>query len=89
VRAAVDIGPKVGVKVNGVSRIPGGLTDAVVNEVKNVAPLSYTSQLHDIAQFAKDSGREFNLYVRPGAQLSKPLLKARGAGNVIIHEIPF
>lgn len=89
VRAAVDIGPKVGIKVNGVSRIPDGLTDTAVNEVKNVASLSYTSQLRDFAQFAKDTGREFNLYVRPGAKLSEPLLKAREAGDVIIHEIPF
>lgn len=89
VRAAVDIGPKAGIRVNGVSRIPDGLTDTAVNEVKNVASLSYTSQLRDFAQFAKDTGREFNLYVRPGAKLSEPLLKAREAGDVIIHEIPF
>jgi len=88
VRAAVDIGKKVGINVNGVSRIPDGLTDTAVNEVKNVASLSFTAQLRDFAQFAKDTGREFNLYVRPGAELSVPLRNAEASGLVNIMEIP-
>lgn len=76
VRAVVDIGPKVGISVNGVSRIPDGLTASAVNEVKNVASLSYTSQLRDFAQYAKDTGRQFNLFVRPDTKLSAPLMEA-------------
>ncbi|MEX1827894.1 putative toxin [Luteibacter sp. CQ10] len=89
VRAAVDIGPKEGIVVNGVNRIPDGLTTYVLSEVKNVASLSYTAQLRDFAQFAKSTGRGFHLYVRPGTKLSGPLLKARDAGDIVIKEIPF
>ncbi|URX61664.1 wall-associated protein [Luteibacter anthropi] len=89
VRAAFDIGKKEEIVVNGVKRIPDGITDTTINEVKNVASLSYTSQLRDYAQFAKDTGREFNLFVRPGAKLTGTLEKAAAAGDINIHEIPF
>jgi len=57
--------------------------------VKNVGSLSYTQQLRDYAQFAGETGLRFDLYVRPGARLSGPLLDAQAAGAVNILEIPF
>ena len=70
-------------------RIPDGLTSAVLSEVKNVQSLSYTQQLRDFSAYASDKGLRFDLYVRPGACLSRPLLNARASGQVNILEIPF
>jgi hypothetical protein len=89
VRAAVDIGPATRITVNGATRIPDGLTASVLSEVKNVGSLSYTQQLRDFAAFAQQTGRRFDLYVRPGTQLSGPLLDAEARGLVNILEIPF
>ena len=89
VREAVDIGPKVAIDVAGRTRIPDGLANGVLSEVKNVGSLSYTQQLRDFAQYAQQNGFRFDLYVRPGAQLSGPLLEARAAGQLNILPIPF
>jgi RHS repeat-associated protein len=88
VRAAVDIGPKESFKIAGRTRIPDGMTESVLSEVKNVKALSYTQQLRDYAQYAASTGREFNLYVRPGAKLSAPLRAAESSGAINILEIP-
>lgn len=88
VRAVVDIGPKESFQIAGRTRIPDGLTSSILSEVKNVKALSYTQQLRDYAAFAQDSGRQFNLYVRPGTTLSGPLRAAEASGAVNILEIP-
>lgn len=89
-RAAYDIGPREAIKIGGRTRIPDGINwDAkTLAEVKNVQSLSYTSQLRDYAAYARQEGLTFNLYVRPGAKLSQPLLDARAAKHVNILEIP-
>ena len=46
----------------------------MLSEFKNVSKLSLTKQLRDYAAIAEKSGRTFELYVREGAQLTKPLL---------------
>jgi nucleotide-binding universal stress UspA family protein len=89
VRALHDIGPSQSIKIGDRTRFPDGLTPTTLSEVKNVQSLSYTSQLRDYAAFARQEGLTFNLYVRPGAHLSRPLLDARAAGHVNILEIPF
>jgi RHS repeat-associated protein len=89
VRAAVDIGPKTAINIAGRTRIPDGLTNTVLSEVKNVKSLSFTQQLRDFSQYAGQKGLQFNLYVRPGAQLSGPLLDAEASGALNILEIPF
>jgi hypothetical protein len=91
VRAAVDIGLPRFIRINGRFRIPDGLNRAAgtLNEVKNTASLSFTRQLRDFADFARANGLQFNLFVRPGARLSRPLMEARDAGVVVIQEIPF
>jgi hypothetical protein len=88
VRGAYDIGPKATRVINGRTRIFDGLTDDAVSEVKNVARLSYTRQLRDSAEYASANNLRFDLYVRPGARLSGPLLDARAAGRINIQEIP-
>lgn len=85
---AYDIGEKVPIRVGGRGRIPDGLTPSTLSEVKNVGSLSYTRQLRDFEQYAQQTGRSFDLYVRPGARLSGPLLDARTAGRINIREIP-
>lgn len=88
VRAAYEIGPKVRITVGGRGRVPDGLTDTTLSEVKNVASLSYTRQLRDFAAYARANNLRFDLYVRSGARLSGPLLDARAAGRINIREIP-
>jgi hypothetical protein len=87
VRAANDIGSKVQIRINGRTRIPDGLTDNAISEVKNVRSLSYTQQLRDYADFAQETGRRFDLYVRPDTELSKPLMDAVGAGHINLRFI--
>jgi len=56
--------------------------------VKNVGSLSYTQQLRDYAQFAGENGLRFDLYVRPGAELSGPLKQAVANGEINLLDIP-
>jgi hypothetical protein len=52
-----------------------------------VRSLSYTQQLRDYADFAQETGRRFDLYVRPDTELSKPLMDAVGAGHINLRFI--
>jgi hypothetical protein len=88
VRAATDIGPATRIRVNGATRIPDGFTETVLSEVKNVGSLSYTQQLRDFADFARQSGRQFDLYVRPNTQLSGPLKEAIHRDEINLQYIP-
>jgi RHS repeat-associated protein len=65
-------------------RIPDGLTNTVLSEVKNVGQLSFTNQLRDFASYAQSNGLNFNLYVRPTTQLSGPLQQAINEGQVML-----
>jgi len=86
VRSKYDIGPKVQIRVNGKTYVPDGLKADALSEVKNVAKLNYTQQLRAFAQFAKDNGLRFDLYVRPGAELSGPLEEA--IANKLVNPLP-
>lgn len=83
VRGAYSIGDKVPITVNGRGRIPDGLTPTTLSEVKNVASLSYSRQLRNFADYAQQTGRQFDLYVRPGTTLTGPLQDAAGPGGPI------
>lgn len=91
VRSVYAIGSREFIWVNGRLRIPDGINKAAmtVNEVKNVSYQAYTRQLRDYVDFARSRGMTFNLFVRPGAQISGPLEAARNAGQLTIREIPF
>src|SRR5579875_167801 len=70
-------------------RIPDELNATTLGEVKNVARLSYTSQLQDFAAYAQQTGRTFNLYVRSSTELSGPLQAEVDAGNInLIRSLP-
>lgn len=89
VKAAIDIGSKTKLVINGRVRFPDGLTQTVLSEVKNVSKLSVTRQLRDYAQYARANKLRFDLYVRPDTKLSGELLKAEQSGLINIIEIPF
>lgn len=88
VRAAYDIGEKVPIVINGKTRIPDGMTATTITEVKNVARLSYTKQLRDLAEYARKTGRRFDLYVRRDTVLSGPLQEAVEQGLIHLRFIP-
>lgn len=89
VRDAYEIGPKIKIDVGGRKRIPDGLTPSTLSEVKNVASLSYSSQLRDFAQYAQQTGRSFDLCVRRTTRLSGPLQRAaRPGGPINLRFIP-
>ena len=84
-RAAGISGNKYKIKINGRSRIPDGLTEKTLTEVKNVKSLSYTRQLRDFADYAKREGLNFELVVRQTTKLSGPLNNAILNGEIILR----
>lgn len=76
VRGVYNIGEKVPITVGKRGRIPDGLTDTTLSEVKNVSSLSYTSQLRDFASYARDNRLTVDLFTRPDTRLSGPLREA-------------
>ena len=70
-------------------RVPDALTDTTLTEVKNVASLSYTSQLQDFYQYASATGRSFDLIVRTNTQLSGPLEAMEASGQInVVRSLP-
>lgn len=88
VKAAFSIGAKFRIAINGRTRIPDGLTSTVLSEVKNVRTQGFTRQLRDFADFAQQTGRRFDLYVRPTTRLSGPLQDAIAQGTINLRLIP-
>jgi hypothetical protein len=91
VRAVADVGDKVAILVNGRVRVPDGITNTVVTEIKNVGRQSYTLQLKDSVQYARDTGRAFELWLRGGpnpTDVSAPLQNAIRAGDIVLRAIP-
>jgi RHS repeat-associated protein len=90
VRAAYDIGPRGSIRVGGRTRYPDGLNEQArtISEVKNVESLNLTRQLRDYAAYARDQGLRFDLYVRQGAALSRPLQEAIRSGQINLIPIP-
>lgn len=60
----------------------------MLSEVKNVSSLSFTRQLRDFADFAQQTGRQFDLYVRRSTRLSGPLKDAVQEGRINLLFIP-
>ena len=88
VRARYDIGEKYRIYVNGRIRIPDGIKDKVLSEVKNVKKLSYTRQLRDFHDYARAHGFEFHLYIRTDTTVTAPLDVAIKAGAIKLRYIP-
>jgi len=69
-------------------RIPDGLTNTTLSEVKNVSQQSLTGQIKDFIQYSQQQGLNFELHVRPTTQLSKPLQQQVTQGNVTLKVLP-
>ncbi|PVD50035.1 hypothetical protein DC498_22205 [Terrimonas sp.] len=69
-------------------RIPDGLTNTTLSEVKNVKNLSMINQLKDYMQYSQQNGLRFDLYVRPTTQLSRPLQQQVANGNINLLLLP-
>ncbi|MDR2722369.1 MAG: hypothetical protein LBB54_01390 [Cellulomonadaceae bacterium] len=93
VQDAFDIGPKTPINLNGKVRIPDGLTDKVLTEVKNVKYQALTEQLRDEIAYSQKYGLRFDLFVRGGdvntkTTLSKELQELVDNGTVNLRRIP-
>lgn len=73
VKEAYNIGEKETVQVGGRTRILDGFNRDAVSEVKNVKYQAFTQQLKDSLEYAKLTGRRFDLYTRSDTKLSKDL----------------
>ncbi|MGC1469640.1 MAG: putative toxin, partial [Sphingorhabdus sp.] len=72
---------------SGRMRFPDNVTRTHVIEVKNVARQGWTAQLRDYSAFANDTGRTFELRLRPGATISSELRAAWMRGDVTIVDL--
>jgi hypothetical protein len=88
VQGAFQIGEKTPFNVLGRDRIADGMTETTISEVKNVAYQGYTQQLKDYVTYSIDHGLQFDLYVRRGTTLSRPLEEAIGLGQINRMYIP-
>ncbi len=68
----------------GAYRVPDGLTNTTLTEVKNVKYQSWTAQLRDYSAIAQRDGLKFELLINPTARVSGPLQKAFDDGLVNI-----
>jgi RHS repeat-associated protein len=87
----VNLGTKEGRRyfINGRGRVADGIDWALGHyyEIKNVVKLDKIKQITDGIQYARNKGLTYNLYVRKGTVLSKPLQKLVDSGDVILHRI--
>ena len=74
--AKIDPKQKEPIQINGRTRIPDGMTDNVLTEVKNVKYISNTQQLRDFADYADLTKRTLELYVRPNTRIAKTVIEA-------------
>ncbi len=69
-------------------RVPDGLTNTTLSEVKNVSKQSLTNQIRDYLQYSQQQGLNFELHVRPSTQLTKPLQQQVTLGNITLKLLP-
>jgi len=69
-------------------RVPDGLTENTLTEVKNVANQSLTNQIKDFSSYSTEKGMNFELHVRESTKLSEPLKKAVLEGKIRLKFIP-
>ncbi len=88
--AAGIVGPKVGVKVpsTGQMLFPDEISDVLLKEVKNVKYQSLTKQLKGYLEIAEQRGLDFELWMRPDADVSKPLQRLIDAGRIRRCDLP-
>lgn len=88
VRKAHNIGdkPRDAIPINGRMRIPDGVNEFAISEVKNVKYQGWTQQLQDYSDIAREREIPFNLYLQKDAKISRNLVKAWREGKVSIIE---
>jgi len=69
-------------------RVPDGLTQVTIEEVKNAAKVSINNQLRDFLVYAKATNRTFILWVRSNTVLVGELQKLVDRGLIIVKPIP-
>lgn len=74
--AHIDPSKKVHIQINGRTRIPDALSPTVLTEVKNVKTISNTKQLRDFADYARQTNRSLELWVRPTTRISSTVIDA-------------
>ena len=74
--AGISSKGKTKIFINGRNRIPDKLTQDVLTEVKNVKYISNTQQLKDFADFAHQTKRQLELYVRPTTKVAQTVIDA-------------
>ena len=87
VRTIYDIGDKGTIVVNNNVRIPDGISNTAVSEVKNVAYQAWTRQLADYAQYAHYKKIAFDLYVRTSTILSSTVQAMEQSGTVNVTRV--
>jgi hypothetical protein len=87
VRGAYNISEKTAINIGERTRIPDGLLQDTLSEVKNVNYQAFTQQLRDYVQYTSN-GMRFDLYVRPTTILSEPLQEAISSGAINLRFIP-
>lgn len=87
-RAHHEIGPKSRIEVGPRTRIPDGITDEVLTEVKNVQKLAFTRQLKDFLEYSESRGLRFDLFIRPTTKMTGPLIEAIRHRRIIVRHIP-
>ncbi len=87
-RAVHNIGPRKMIEIHGRRRIPDGVTDEVLTEVKNVKKLSFTHQLRDYLDISQKYGLSFDLFVRQDTKLSEPLKEMLRNEMIQLRYIP-
>jgi hypothetical protein len=68
-------------------RVPDGLTQVTVEEVKNAAKLSINNQLRDFLLYAKATNRTFILYVRKNTKLVGDLKTWEARGYIKVERV--
>lgn len=84
-----SIGDRKRFDINGHSRISDGFDENAIIEVKNTKSLGLDSQIKDYVDYVtiKEKGLRFELYVRKGCILSKPLMGKIEEGKIVLFEI--
>ncbi|CAM3529471.1 hypothetical protein XNC1_2917 [Xenorhabdus nematophila ATCC 19061] len=89
VKSVYNIGDKRKISVGEDRyRIPDGMPDKALNEVKNVKRQGLTRQLKDYSDYAQKERLDFNLFMRPDTKVSKPLQEQIDKGIIKRKDIP-
>jgi hypothetical protein len=70
-------------------RVPDGLTDSLISEVKNVGKLGFTNQINDYLLYAQSKNLIFELWTRQGTEIAPTLQELFDNGSIIHKLLPW